>query len=177
MRMPIFKSILSAVVSIAPAYRPLPSRMPWDRCKRQSRTAVRAPLHLHLHRKTCPCCDIVGKCAVAIGTMSRLQLGPASELSSSAALFGHAASSGVVPTLHQGRAQRPLPRLPAFDLSCVTSRAATLAVRPHVSYVAAVKAITREIPKCRNLSLELRRRARWRSSDLPASRRRSLNAV
>lgn len=57
--------------------------------------------------KSCPCCDIAGKCFAAICTMSCVQFGPASDLGFPAAPVGHAALRGIVPTAHQGLTQHP----------------------------------------------------------------------
>lgn len=57
--------------------------------------------------KACPCCDIAGKCTMAICTMSCVQLGPTSDLTFSITLVGHAALSGIVPLIHRGFAQPP----------------------------------------------------------------------
>jgi hypothetical protein len=106
--MPIFRSTLSAVVSIALVLSPVGVANAMGSMQAAiADSGTRTATSRSSTEKTCPCCDIVGKCAAAICTMSCVQLGPASDLNSSAALFGHAALIGVVPTLHQGLAQRP----------------------------------------------------------------------
>ncbi len=104
--MPIFRSILSAVVSIALVLSPIAvanamGSMPAGMTDDAARTATSSA------DKACPCCDIMDQCGAANCTMSCAQLGPVSDLNFSTALVGHAALGGVVPSLHPGLAQRP----------------------------------------------------------------------